>query len=281
MKIIVIVKQIPDPTQVYISRSRAEAVTEKAERIIEPNDKNALEEALRLKVANARRTTPRVIGCPQAPASVREDERGVNVVALAVGLPEVADALREALAMGADQAILLSDEAFASLDASGTVAVLGRAMERLGDYDLILTGSGSQIGPRLAERLDLPQITNARALTFSERVIRAQRVLADGHNEFGKKRIEVEADLPALVTIAPEANVPRFPPAPAIMDAYRDREVTVWSAADLGLDPEELAPVTQVQRTFVPPERERETLTGEPAEVARELVRRLKDQGLL
>jgi len=251
MKMIVIVEQIPDPTQVRISRSRAEAITEKAERIIAPDDKNALEEALKLR-----------------------DEHGVNVIVMAVGPPEVEDALREAMAMGADQAILLSDEAFADLDASGTVAVLGRAIERLGDYELILTGSSSQIGPRLAERLGLPQITNARSLALNQGVIQAQRILLDGY-------VEVEADLPALVTIVPEANVPRLPPAPDIMDAYRERELTVWNAADLDLDPEELVPVIQVQRTFVPPEREPETLTGEPEEVAQDLVQRLKERGLL
>jgi electron transfer flavoprotein alpha/beta subunit len=258
MKIIVIIEQIPDPTQVYVSRSRAEAVTAKAERIIAPHDKNALEEALKLR-----------------------DEHEVSVVALAIGRPDVEDALREAMAMGAEGANLLSDEAFVGLDAAGTVAVLGQAIERGGDYDLVLTGSSSQIGPRLAERLGLPQITNARSLTLEGGVIRAQRVLAEGHNEFGKKRIEIEADLPVLVTVAPEANVPRLPLAPEIMDAYREREVTVWNAADLGLETEEMAPLTQAQRTFVPPEREREILTGEPGEVAQDLARRLKERGLL
>jgi electron transfer flavoprotein alpha/beta subunit len=274
MKIIVIVEQIPDPTQVYVSRSRAEAVTAKAERIIAPNDKNALEEALELKdehevsvvalaigppdvkVANTRRTTVRAVGSPEPPASVCED------------------ALREAMAMGADGAILLSDDAFVGLDAAGTVAILGQAIERVGDYYLVLTGSSSQIGPRLAERLGLPQITNIRSLAFGEGVIRAQGVLAEGY-------VEMETDLPALVTVASEANVPRLPPAPDIMDAYREREVTVWDAANLGFDPEELAPLTQAQRAFVPPEREREILTGDPEEVAQDLARRLKERGLL
>ena len=251
MNVIVILEQIPNPTQVYISRSRAEAVTAKAERIIAPNDKNALEEALKLR-----------------------DEHEVNVVALAIGRPDVEDGLREAMAMGADGANLLSDEAFADLDAAGTAAILGRAIERVGDCDLVLTGSSSQIGPRLAERLGLPQITNARSLALGEGVIRAQRVLAEGY-------VEMEADLPALAAVVPEANVPRLPPAPDIMDAYLEREVTVWNAADLGLDPEELTPVTQVQRAFVPPEQERETLTGEPEEVAQDLARRLRERGLL
>jgi len=222
--------------------------------IINPNDKNALEEALRLK-----------------------DTYGAEVIALSLGEPRADDALREALAMGANQAFLLTDEAFADVDAASAALILGKAIQKIGDYDLILTGQraldtgASQIGPRLAEYLGLPQVLEVRQVSgLDNGKLRARRNWKGGF-------AEVEVSLPALLSIAPKANQPRLPHGARIMKAYREWEVTTWGLADLGLSEEELTPMIRLQREAFPPERTLgELISGTPDEAAKELALILK-----
>jgi electron transfer flavoprotein beta subunit len=254
MRVIVPIKQILDPSGVTVNRRAERIFINREEYIINPNDKNALEEALKLK-----------------------DERGAEVVAVTMGPERADDALREAMAMGADSAFLLTDEAFEKADISVATIVLGKAIKKIGDYDLIIagcqaadTGSG-QLGPRLAEYLDLPQITEVRELVAADDgQVRAKR------NQ-GKGYAEVDTSLPALLTVAQDANQPRYPTGAGIINAYREWEVTVWGASDLGLEAEELQPLTEEKRISFPPERELGAkITGAPEEAARELVQYLK-----
>jgi electron transfer flavoprotein beta subunit len=186
MRIIVTIKQVLDPAGFTVHRRLERVFVNREDYIINPNDKNALEEALRLR-----------------------DAHGAEVISLSLGEPRVDDALREALAMGADQAFLLTDAAFAEVDAAAAALILGKAIEKIGDYDLILTGQraldtgASQIGPRLAECLGLPQVLEVREVSgLSNGKLRAKRSWKAG-------LAEVEVGLPALLSVAPQANAIR------------------------------------------------------------------------
>jgi electron transfer flavoprotein alpha/beta subunit len=254
MRVIVPIKQILDPAGFTVHRRLERVFINRENYITNPNDKNALETALRLK-----------------------DAHGAEVVVLSLGEPRVDDALREALAMGADQAFLLTDAAFAEADASVAALILGRAIEKIGNYDLIVTGQraldtgASQIGPRLAEYLGLPQVLGVREVSgLDNGKLRAKRNWKEG-------LAEVEVGLPALLSVAPQANQSRLPHGACIMNAYRKWEVTTWGLADLDLTAEELSPLIGLQREAFPPERTLgEIITGTPEEAAKELAHILK-----
>jgi len=260
MRIIVTIKQILDPAGFTVHRRLERGFINRETYVINPNDKNALEEALRLK-----------------------DAHGAEVVVLSLGQPRVDDALREALALGADQAFLLTDAAFAETDAAVAALALGKAIEKIGGlgsgngYDLILTGQqaldtgASQIGPRLAEYLGLPQVLGVRQVSsLDDGKLRATRNWKAGY-------AEVEVDLPALLSVAPQANQPRLPHGGRIMSAYREWTVTTWGLADLGLTEEEISPTIGLQREAFPPELTvGELITGTPDEAAKELAQILK-----
>ena len=255
MRVIVPIKQILDPAGFTVHRRLERVFVNREDYIINPNDKNALEEALRLK-----------------------DAYGAEVIVLSLGEPRVDDALREALAMGADQAFLLTDETFAKVDTAAATLILGKAIEKIGDYDLIMTGQraldtgASQIGPRLAEYLGLPQVLEVRQVSgLDNGKLRAKRNWKGGY-------AEVEVSMPALLGIAPQANQPRLPHGARIMNAYREWEVTTWGLADLGLTEEELSPLIRLQREAFPPERTPgEIIVGTPEEAAKELAQVLRE----
>ncbi len=254
MRIIVPIKQILDPAGFTVHRRLERVFINQENYIINPNDKNALETALQLK-----------------------DAHGAEVIALSLGEPRVDDALREALAMGADQAFLLTDETFAEADAAAAALILGKTIEKIGSYDLIITGQraldtgASQIGPRLAEYLGLPQVLEVREITgLDNGNLRAKQNQKEGI-------AEVEVGLPALLSVAPQANQPRYPHGARIMSAYREWEVTTWGLADLGLIEEELSPLVGLKRKAFPPEQPvGELITGTPDEAAMELAQILK-----
>lgn len=262
MRIIVCIKQIPEPSKVRLSRRTGTIRLEGVPDIVNPEDKNALEEALKLRDAGM----------------------DVEIVALSLGPPQAATVLREALAMGADQAILLSDEAFVDSDAGATARALGAAIEHLGEYDLVLCGSqavddnAAQVGPQLAEVLDIPQITFVRELTVDDGQVRAQRVLEEGYET-------VEATLPALLTILSQANTPRHPRAAGIFRVHRQKAVTVWSAQEVNVDEAQVGSQgspTQVQRLFAPePKEAGEMLAGTDEEMVTTLVQRLRSKNLI
>ncbi len=261
MKIVVMIKQVPDTTEVKLDPKTGTLIREGVPSIINPEDKNALEEALRLK-----------------------DSMGARVIVVSMGPPQAEDALREALAMGADEAILLTDRAFAGADTWATATALGYALKKIGDFDLVLAGrqaidgDTAQVGPQLAEFLKIPQITYVRELTVDDSRVRAKRVLEDGFEE-------IEAQMPALLTVIKQANTPRYPHAGAIMTAYRQQKVMPWGAKDIDADPEKLGlkgSPTQVKRSFSPPPKEPgQVLKGAPPEAAKDLVAILRDKNII
>lgn len=253
MNIVVLIKQILDPDGVVVRRDKERIFVNKESYIIASGDKNGLEAALQIK-------------------DVFPD---TNVTAVNMGPRRADDALREALAMGTDAAYLLRDETFENADLSGIARILSAAVLRL-NPDLIITGreSGSdaagQIGPRIAEILDMAQITDVRSLSVSDGAVTAVRRWGDGY-------ATVKAALPVIVTVAPCLNQPRYPHGARIMNSYRDWQVPVWGAADLGLDTDSLAPLTEFRgQSFAPPLIVGERLRGEPEQIAGILLSEMK-----
>ncbi len=257
MHFVVCIKQVPDTHDVKINPETNTLMREGVESIINPFDMYAIEEALRLR-----------------------ERLGGTVTALTMGPPQAETALREALAMGVNQAILVSDRAFAGSDTWATSYTLSKALEKIGDYTVILfgkqasDGDTAQVGPGVATHLDLPQITYVRKIEE----IDAQRMVAERLLEGGFE--SVESPLPCVLTVVKEINEPRLPSLKGKM-AARKADIVKWGAADIGADPAKLGlngSPTKVVRIFTPTPREGgEMITGEPDDIARQLVEKLKD----
>jgi len=260
VKIIVLVKQVFQSADLKVDRVSKTVVTQGVPRVISETDKNAVEEAVRIK-----------------------EKHGGKVNAISLGPPGAKEALREALAMGADEAFLLTDPRFEGSDAHATANVLATAVTKILEYDLILCGAYSedlyafQVGPRLAEICNLPQITYAAKLTLEGNRLLAERDLED-------ERQVVEARLPCLVSVVREINEPRLPTLMAIMAASK-KPMNTWSAADLNLEGDELGfngSLIEILRSAVSSgERRRIMLQGEPKDIAPKIVKALVEEGVL
>lgn len=262
MNIVVCLKPVPDPAhwdKIALDPKTRTLRREGIPSVLGPLDKRALEAALRLKEAH-----------------------GGQVKVVSMAPPSAADTLREALVMGADDAALLSDIAFAGADTLATAYVLACGIRKLGDFDLVLCGNRSLDGStghvalQLAETLGVPGIVRATGLEMSgERTVRVKTRQEGGSALF-------EAGLPAVVAVEKEINEPRFVTLMGIVEA-RSREVRVWKASDLGVDCARAGAAgspTCMAGVFMPEQkRRREMLSGPPAEVARTLVERLKALG--
>ncbi|RLB27647.1 MAG: electron transfer flavoprotein subunit beta, partial [Deltaproteobacteria bacterium] len=201
MDIVVCIKQVPETTDIGWDPKTGTLIREGVGGILNPNDKNALEAALQLR-----------------------EQHGGLITALSMGPPQAEDALREALSMGVDKAILLNDRLFAGSDTLSTSYALSLAIKKIPSFDLILCGKESwdamtaQVGPQLSELLNLPQLTYATVITVNRNSVKIKQKREDG------VRI-LEASVPALITVEKEINQPRIPPMDSIMEAYRDKEV--------------------------------------------------------
>ncbi len=263
MDIVVCIKQVPDTEELPHIRVNPETntlVRESVKGIINPFDENAIEEALRLREA-----------------------KGGRITVVSMGPPQAKEALRKALAMGADQAILISDSSFAGSDTLATSYILAMGIRKIGKFDLLLLGKQAidgdtaQVGPGLAEWLSIPQITYARKIEVNGNQIRAERTLEDAFEM-------VEVTLPCLVTVTKEINIPRYPSLKGLLSAKR-KEVLVWGADDLSLDRKRIGlegSPTQVIKIFTPqPPPKGEILTGEIPEVADRLIEKLRERKIL
>lgn len=207
MNIIVCIKQVPDTNEVKLDPVTGTLIREGIPSIINPDDKAGLEAALRIK-----------------------DENGAKVTVISMGPPQADLALREALAMGADEAILVTDRAFGGADTWATSSTLASAVKKL-PYDLIITGrqaidgDTAQVGPQIAEHLGLPVISYAQDIKIEGDSVIVQRQYEDRYHE-------LKAKMPCLITALSELNTPRYMTPGGIFDAY-DAEVTVWGRADL------------------------------------------------
>ena len=262
MDIVVCIKQVPETTEIGWNPETGTLIREGMGGILNPNDKNALEAALQLR-----------------------EEHGGLITALSMGPPQAEEALREALSMGVDKAILLSDRLFAGADTLSTSYALSLALKKIAKFDLILCGKESsdaataQVGPQLSELLNLPQLTYATQITINKSSFRIKQRLEDGF------RI-LETPFPALITVEREINQPRIPPMDSIIEAYRDKEVEVWRGEDIGGDKEHFGlkgSPTQSRKIYSKKVKKGELtiLEGEPDEIARKLIQMLKEKDLL
>jgi len=257
MHCIVCIKQVPDTTDVKINPETNTLMREGVESIVNPFDMYAIEEALRFK-----------------------QKLGGKVTALSMGPPQAEAVLREAIGMGVDEGILISDRAFAGSDTWATSYTLAMALRKLGDYSVILCGKQAadgdtaQVGPGIAEHLDLPQITYVRKIEkITPDLIVAQRMLEEG--------VEVlEAELPCVLTVVKEINKPRLPSLKNIMNA-RKAYITTWQATDLACESSKLGlegSLTKVLTVFSPPPRSSgEILTGDPDQIVQTFVEKVKE----
>ena len=205
---------------------------------------------------------------------------GGKVTALSMGPPQAENALREAISMGVDDGVLLTDRAFAGSDTWATSYTLAMAIRKIGDYGLVICGKQAsdgdtaQVGPGIAVQLDLPQITYVRKIEgIDDRRIVAERLLEGGYEV-------IEAPLPCVLTVVKEINQPRLPSLKGKM-AARKAVITKWGAADIGADPASIGldgSPTKVVKIFTPqPRGGGEIIEGDPDEAVRRLVEKLRD----
>ncbi len=268
MLVVTCVKQVPDTTQVKVDPVTGTLIREGVPFIINPFDTHALEESLRLK-----------------------EKYGFRVAVISMGPPNAEVTLRKALALGADEAILLSDRAFGGADTLATSLVLAEAIRRLGQKEEVamvlcgrqtIDGDTAQVGPGIATRLDYSQLTlvdRIENVDLQARRVRVSRKL-EGRHEV------VEASLPAMIAVVREINRPRYPTVPMRLMA-EDARVTLWNNKVMGLREDTIGlkgSATQVRRIFSP-QRARGEILGDgvsnPQEAANLLVDKLIEKGLL
>jgi len=208
MNIIVSIKQVPDTGQVKIDPETGHLIREGVPSIINPEDKNAIEEAICLK-----------------------EKHGGKITVITMGPKQAEEALREAVAMGVDEAILLADAAFRGADSWATSYTLSQAIKKIGDFDMILCGrealdgNTAQVGPQIAEFLDLASVVYAQKI-----IVDGDKVTVHGASENGYRIVETK--LPVLITAIKDLNTPRIPTLFDAMEAL-EKEITHWTADDL------------------------------------------------
>ncbi len=268
MLVVACIKQVPDTTQVQIDPVTNTLVREGIPFIVNPYDTHAIEESLQLK-----------------------DRFPVRVAAISMGPPNAEATLRKALALGVDEAILLSDRVFGGADTLATSKVLSAAIQKLNEQEEVglvicgkqtIDGDTAQVGPGIATRLGFTQLTlvdRIEELDLQKRRIRVRRKL-EGRHEV------VEAPLPAMITVVREINRPRYSTVPMRL-AAADAEVQVWNNEVLKLDVSSIGlkgSPTWVSRIFSP-EREKGEMIGDgandPAGTANMLIDKLLSKDLL
>ena len=231
MKIVVCVKQVPATGEQRLDPVTGTVIREGVASILNPFDAYALEEAVRLK-----------------------ERLGGKITVLSMGVPSAQETLRRALAVGADQAILLSGRAFSGADTLATARALAKAIGKAGGADLVLCGrmatdgDTAQVGPMLAEMLGVPHAADVSEIE----AIDGGRVILTRMTDDGYRREQLP--LPALLTVVKEINVPRLPSVTGVLRGQA-AEVTVWDAPDVGVLPEEIGQRgsrTRVVRTARP-----------------------------
>jgi electron transfer flavoprotein beta subunit len=263
MDIIVLVKQVPDTTDVKLDPKTGNLIREGIEGIMNPDDAHALEAAIRLK-----------------------ESLGGKITVLSMGPAQAVDAISEAIGMGADEGILLSDRAFAGADTWATSTTLGKAIKKAGKYDLILCGrqaidgDTAQIGPQVAEYLGLPQVSYVYDMEkATKKSMVVKRRLEDGFER-------IQCSLPALLTVIGDMNRPRYSHVGRLIDACGEKaKIKIWNAADIGVQTRDVGlegSLTHVIKTFAPKfKRQGEMLSGDTETVVEELVGKLKDNMLI
>ena len=261
MNIIVLVKQVPDTSEVKINRETNTLIRDGVPSIINPYDMYAIEEALRLR-----------------------EKHGGKVTAVTMGPPQAAEALKEAVAMGVDDVVLLSDRAFAGADTWATSYALAKGIRKIGGFDIVIAGKQAidgdtaQVGPETADMLGIPFVAYIRKIEQVEgNKMTAERLMDEGYDV-------VETSLPCLITVVKELNTPRLPSLKGKMKA-KGLKVTSWNAGDIAADVDQCGlkgSPTKVVRIFPPaPRGRREILSGAVEQQVEFVAKKLKEQALI
>jgi len=261
MNILVCLKQVPGTTKVNIDPQTNTLVRQGIENIVNPFDTYALEEGVRLK-----------------------ERYGGKVTVISMGPPQAEEALKEAISTGADEAILLSDSAFAGSDTLATSYTLAQAIQKIQDYDLVICGrqtidgDTAQVGPELAEMLEIPFISYVSKIEeIDNKHMRVQRMVEEGHEV-------IETPLPALITVVKEINVPRLPSLRGLAKA-KSAVIPTWTAQELGVDENTVGlsgSATRVIKIFFPQRvHHGEILQGSLESQAESLIDKLRDAKLI
>jgi len=258
-RIIVCLKQAVDVSQLKVDPATRQLLIASAPRKMSDFDKNALEEAIRIK----------------------EKLGDVEILTLTVTSEDAKAVLREALAMGADKAYVVNDVSFKDVDTSGTAYILAEAIKKIGEYSLVLCGETSLdsfsglVGSRLAELLNLPQMSSVRKVSVEGDTVIAERTLEDAVET-------VKAKMPALITVTREINQPRIPSLMMIMKASK-KEIVTWTVADLDVQRDRLGSKIEVVEVLAPKtERKKIKITGENVQkIAEKLARALIEEGVV
>lgn len=261
MNIVVCIKQVPDTTEIKINPVTGTLIRDGVPSIMNPDDKGGLEMALRLK-----------------------DKYGAKVTVITMGPPQADLILREAFAMGVDRAILLTDRKFAGADTLATSNALAGALRTL-DWDLIITGrqaidgDTAQVGPQIAEHLDVPQVSYVCDLEV-ENAGKSLRVTKE--TEEGVQILE--AQMPCLLTVLASAVKPRYMSTPGIVDAY-NRQVEIWGADRIDVDETKLGlkgSPTKVLKAFTKGlKAPGEVFEVDPEEAVGIIISRLKEKFII
>lgn len=253
MNIVVCIKQVPDTAEVKLDRETNTLIREGVPAIVNPFDLHGIEEGVRLRT-----------------------EHGGKVTVLTMGPPQAAEALKEAVALGADEVLHLCDRAFAGADTWATSYTLAAAIHRMEQADIIvcgrqaIDGDTAQVGPGIAEHLGIPHITNVRKVeVLPDGHFRIERMTDDGHEV-------LETTAPLLITVVREINQPRMPSLKGMMKAKKTT-VPVMTHQDLNLAPERIGlqgSPTWVTRVFSPelPETSGEIIEGTTEECTEALL---------
>ena len=261
MNIVVCLKQVPCTTKVKIDPVTNTLVRAGIENIMNPFDTYALEEGVRL----------------------REQHDG-KVVALSMGPPQAEAMLREAISLGADEAILLSDRAFAGADTWATAGTLAQAIHKLDSCDLVICGRQTvdgdtgQVAPEMAEMLDFPFISYVSKIEeIGNGTMRVRRMIEEGHEI-------VESSLPAVMSVVKEINIPRLPSLRGLAKSKK-AEIPIWTINDLGVDENKVGlagSFTKVTKVFFPQRIcQAEMLQGDLESQVSTLLTRLEEAKLL
>jgi electron transfer flavoprotein beta subunit len=262
MNIIVCIKQVPETTEVRINPETNTLIRDGVKSIINPFDMYAIEEAVRLK-----------------------ERFGGKVVVVSMGPPQAEAALREAISMGCDEAVLVSDRAFAGSDTWATSYTLSCAIKRIAKeaagLDLVICGKQAsdgdtaQVGPGISTHLDIPQVTYVKKIEeIKDKKARVERMTEEGYDI-------LETPLPVLFTVVKEINQPRIPSLKGMMKA-KSAKITNWTAKDIDAKPENLGlsgSPTNVVKIFTPPQRQGgQMLAGETPEIVEKLAGLIKSE---
>jgi len=255
MNIVVCIKQVPDTAEVRINPETGTLIRDGVPSIINPFDMHAIEAGLQLR-----------------------EKVGGKVTVLTMGPPQAESALRDALAMGADDALLLSDRAFAGSDTWATSHILSKAISKLGTDVIIcgkqaIDGDTAQVGPEVAEFLNIPHVSYVRRIDdITEKTIKVQRLMDEGYDV-------VESSLPVLLTVVKELNEPRLPSLKGKM-AAKKAEIKKWGLADIGAEEVDIGlkgSPTRVKNIFTPEARkDRKMLDGVPEDQVTALIEELR-----